>query len=117
MLLLQTTEACCPCLQCADAGLPADTMVLTSACNADHCCLGAPAGCCRRTLTAAVPHCSLLTPCLPALLPCCRLLTEKLEQLEAANAEVDGDADSEEEEDQGMGNVDIDAAPALSMDV
>lgn len=71
-----------------------------------------------------MPHCSLLpppqsllTPCPPARLPCCRLLTEKLEQLEAANAEVDGDADSEEEEDQGMGNVDIDAAPALSMDV
>lgn len=39
-----------------------------------------------------------------------RLLTEQLEQLEKANAEVDGDADSEAEEDTGMGTIDIPGA-------
>uniref|UniRef100_A0A061R4U7 Translation initiation factor eIF-2 alpha subunit n=1 Tax=Tetraselmis sp. GSL018 TaxID=582737 RepID=A0A061R4U7_9CHLO len=36
-----------------------------------------------------------------------RLLMEEMEQLEAANREVDGDADSEEEEVEGMGDVDL----------
>ena len=35
-----------------------------------------------------------------------KLLNDQLEQLAAANAEVDGDADSEEDE-EGMGDVDI----------
>jgi translation initiation factor 2 subunit 1 len=35
-----------------------------------------------------------------------KLLNEQMEQLAAANAEVDGDADSEQEE-EGMGDVDI----------
>jgi translation initiation factor 2 subunit 1 len=35
-----------------------------------------------------------------------KLLDDQLEQLAAANAEVDGDADSEEDE-EGMGDVDI----------
>jgi translation initiation factor 2 subunit 1 len=42
-----------------------------------------------------------------------RLLTEKLEALEAANREVDGDAESEEE-DEGMGDVDVEAGPAFT---
>ncbi len=44
-----------------------------------------------------------------------RLLAEKMEQLEAANAEVDGDLDSEEEEDTGMGDIDVDG-PAVQDD-
>ena len=43
-----------------------------------------------------------------------RLLTEQLEQLEAANREVGGDDDSEEEEVEGMGDVDVDA-PVLTV--
>lgn len=46
-----------------------------------------------------------------------RLLSEKLEALEAANAEVDGDEESEEEEDVGMGDIDVEAGPALTVDV
>ncbi|KAG2452661.1 hypothetical protein HYH02_002894 [Chlamydomonas schloesseri] len=42
-----------------------------------------------------------------------RLLNEKLEQLEAANAEVDGDDESDEEEDTGMGDIDVEAGPAF----
>ncbi|EFJ47808.1 eukaryotic translation initiation factor 2 alpha [Volvox carteri f. nagariensis] len=42
-----------------------------------------------------------------------RLLSEKMEQLEAANAEVDGDDESEEEEDVGMGDIDVEAGPAF----
>lgn len=42
-----------------------------------------------------------------------RLLTEQLEQLEAANREVGGDDDSDEEEVEGMGDVKIDG-PALT---
>ena len=43
-----------------------------------------------------------------------RLLTEQLEQLEAANREVGGDDDdSDEEEVEGMGDVDVDG-PALT---
>lgn len=41
-----------------------------------------------------------------------RLLSEKMEALEAANREVDGDAD-EEEEDEGMGDIDVEAGPAI----
>jgi len=44
-----------------------------------------------------------------------RLLLEKMEQLDAANREVDGDADSEEAEDEGMGDIDIDGPPALAV--
>lgn len=43
-----------------------------------------------------------------------RLLAEKLEQLEAANREVDGDVDSEEE-DEGMGDIDVEAAPTMDI--
>lgn len=39
-----------------------------------------------------------------------RLLTEQLEQLEAANREVGGDEDSDGEEVEGMGNVDVEGA-------
>ena len=42
-----------------------------------------------------------------------RLLSEKMEALEAANAEVDGDEESEEEEDVGMGDIDVEAGPAF----
>jgi translation initiation factor 2 subunit 1 len=42
-----------------------------------------------------------------------RLLTEQLESLAKANAEVDGDADSEAEEDTGMGDVDL-SGPAIT---
>lgn len=42
-----------------------------------------------------------------------RMLTEQLEQLEAANREVAGDDDSDEEEVQGMGGGNIDG-PTLT---
>lgn len=42
-----------------------------------------------------------------------RLLTEKMEQLAAANQEVDGDAGSDEEEDEGMGDIDVEGGAGL----
>jgi len=42
-----------------------------------------------------------------------RMLTEQLEQLEAANREVAGDEDSDEEEVEGMGDVNVDG-PVLT---
>lgn len=44
-----------------------------------------------------------------------RLLIEKMEQLEAANREVDGDVDSEEEDDTGMGNIDVENVATIAV--
>lgn len=43
-----------------------------------------------------------------------RLLSEKMEALEAANREVDGDVETDEEEDQGMGDIDV-SGPQLTL--